>query len=154
MSGQLYAPAPLPSKGRLAPTEQEAESPQIQYGLSLEIDKFCCPLIPVNVFCFLNAYRVDVQNVRRFNSTSSQAFLAWSLTKDKDHCYMYIAHNLNCGPGSSVGIATELLAGRTGDRILVGRGFPPVQTGPEAHTTSCTMGTGFSRGQNTAGACC
>jgi len=28
------------------------------------------------------------------------------------------------------------------DRILVGRGFPPVQTGPGAHQASCTMGTG------------
>jgi hypothetical protein len=28
------------------------------------------------------------------------------------------------GPGSSVGIATELRAGRAGDRIPVGRDFP------------------------------
>jgi hypothetical protein len=28
-----------------------------------------------------------------------------------------------CGPGSSVGIATELWAGRSGDRILVGARF-------------------------------
>ena len=48
----------------------------------------------------------------------------------------------SCGPGSSVGIATELRAGRSGDRIPVGRDFPPVQTGPGAHSASCTMGTG------------
>jgi hypothetical protein len=47
-----------------------------------------------------------------------------------------------CGPGSSVGIATELRAGRSGDRIPVGRDFPPVQTGPVIHPASCTMGTG------------
>ena len=48
-----------------------------------------------------------------------------------------------CGPGSSVGIATELRAGRSGDRIPVGARFSaPVQTGPEAHPASCTMGTG------------
>ena len=47
-----------------------------------------------------------------------------------------------CGPGSSVGIATELRAGRSGDRIPVGRDFPPVQTGPGTHLDSCTMGTG------------
>ena len=41
----------------------------------------------------------------------------------------------------SVGIATELRAGRFGDRIPVRRDFPPVQTGPGAHTASCTMGT-------------
>ena len=28
------------------------------------------------------------------------------------------------------------------DRILVGRDFPPIQTGPGAHPASCTMGTG------------
>jgi hypothetical protein len=49
-----------------------------------------------------------------------------------------------CGPGSSVGIATELRAGRSGDRIPVGgaRFSTPVQTGPGAHPASCTMGTG------------
>ena len=45
---------------------------------------------------------------------------------------------------SSVGIATELRAGRSGDRITVGRRdfSAPVQTGPGAHLASCTMGTG------------
>jgi len=34
-------------------------------------------------------------------------------------------------------------AGRSRDRIPVGvRFFAPVQTGPEAHPASCTMGTG------------
>ena len=46
-----------------------------------------------------------------------------------------------CGPGSSVGIATELRAGRSGDRIPVGQDFPPVQTGPLTHPASCTIGT-------------
>jgi hypothetical protein len=47
------------------------------------------------------------------------------------------------GPGSVVGIATELRAGRSGDRITVGARFSaPVQTGPEGHPASCVMGTG------------
>ena len=46
------------------------------------------------------------------------------------------------GPRSSVGTATELRAGRSGERIPMGRDFPPVQTGPGAHPASCTMGTG------------
>jgi len=47
-----------------------------------------------------------------------------------------------CGPGSSVGIATELRAGRFGIESRWGRDFPPVQTGPGAHPASCKMGNG------------
>ena len=36
------------------------------------------------------------------------------------------------GPGSSVGIATELRAGRSGIESRWGRDFPPVQTGQVA----------------------
>ena len=44
---------------------------------------------------------------------------------------------------SAVGIATALRAGRFGDRIPVGARFSaPVQTGPGAHPTTYTMGTG------------
>ena len=55
-------------------------------------------------------------------------------------------------PGSSVGIATELRAGRSGDRIPVGRDFPPFQTDPGAHPASYTMGTGSFTGLKRAGA--
>ena len=57
-------------------------------------------------------------------------------------------HGVSCGPGSSVGIATELRAGRSGNRIPVGRGFPPFQTVPGAHPASYTMGTGSFPGVN------
>ena len=46
------------------------------------------------------------------------------------------------GLGSSVSIATELRAGRSGIESRWGRDFPPVQTGPGAHPASCKMGTG------------
>ena len=49
---------------------------------------------------------------------------------------------LFCGPGSSVGIATELRAGGSGIESQWGRDFPPVQTGPGAHPASCTMRAG------------
>jgi hypothetical protein len=53
------------------------------------------------------------------------------------------------GPGSSVGIATELRAGRSGDRIPVGARFSaPGHTGPGAHSPSCTMGIGSFPGVN------
>ena len=44
-----------------------------------------------------------------------------------------------CVPGSSVGIATELRAGRSGIESRWGGDFPPVQTGPGAHPASCKM---------------
>jgi len=47
-----------------------------------------------------------------------------------------------CVPGSSVGIATELWAGRSGIESRWGRDFPPVQTGPGTHPAFCKMGTG------------
>ena len=50
------------------------------------------------------------------------------------------------GPGSSVGIATELRAGRSGIESRWGRDFAPVQTGPGDHPASCKMGTGPIQG--------
>jgi len=48
-----------------------------------------------------------------------------------------------CEPGSSVGIATGYGLDGPGDRIPEGARFSAlVQTGPGAHPTSCTMGTG------------
>ena len=60
--------------------------------------------------------------------------LIWNLKKRHVH---------TCGPGSSVGIATDLRAGRSRDRIPVGAKISaPIQTGPAAQPASCTMGTG------------
>ena len=49
--------------------------------------------------------------------------------------------NLICGPGSSVGIATDYGLDGPGIESRWGRDFPPIQTGPGAHPASCTMGT-------------
>ena len=51
-----------------------------------------------------------------------------------------------CGPGSSVGIATELRAGRSGIESRWGRDFPPVQTGPGAPQPRVKWVPGLSRG--------
>ena len=56
------------------------------------------------------------------------------------------------GPRSSVGMATELRAGRSGIESRWGREFPPVQNGPGAHPASCKMGTGSFPGVQAAGA--
>ena len=48
-----------------------------------------------------------------------------------------------CGPGSSVGVVTAYGQGSPGIECRWGARFSaPVQTDPEAHTASCTMGTG------------
>jgi hypothetical protein len=52
------------------------------------------------------------------------------------------SHPQGCGPGSSVGIATDYGLDGPGIESRWGRDFPPVQTGPGAHPASCTMGTG------------
>ena len=51
-----------------------------------------------------------------------------------------------CGPGRSVGIATDYGLDGPGSNPGGGRDFPPVQTGPGAHPVSCKMGTGSFRG--------
>ena len=53
-----------------------------------------------------------------------------------------------CGPGSVVGIATAYGMDGPGIESRWGARFSePVQTGPEAHPASCTMGTGSFRGK-------
>jgi hypothetical protein len=55
---------------------------------------------------------------------------------------------LNCGPGRVVGIVTAYGLDSPGIESWWGARFSaPVQTGPEAHPASCTMGTGSSPGE-------
>jgi hypothetical protein len=48
----------------------------------------------------------------------------------------------DCGPGCSVGIATDYGLDGPGIESRWGRDFSSVQTGPGAHPASCTMGAG------------
>jgi hypothetical protein len=60
---------------------------------------------------------------------------------------IFMAPSYRCGPGSSVGIATD--CGLDGPETNPGGGarfFAHVQTGPGAHPVSCTMGTGYFPG--------
>ena len=52
---------------------------------------------------------------------------------------------------SSVGIGTEIRAGRSGIESRYGGDFLPVQTGPGDQTASCTMVTGSFPGVEPAG---
>jgi len=57
-------------------------------------------------------------------------------------CYIFM-----CGPGSVVGIATAYGMDGPGIESRWGARFSaPVQSGPEAHPASCTMGTGSFSG--------
>ena len=57
---------------------------------------------------------------------------------------MFVSTNLCniCGPGSSVGIATDYGLDGPGIKSRWGRDFPPIHTSPGAHPTFCTMGIG------------
>jgi len=60
-----------------------------------------------------------------------------------DTCFVFMkGTSIFCGPGSSVGIATDYGLDGPGIESRWGQDFPPVQTGPGAHPASCTMGTG------------
>ena len=83
------------------------------------------------------------KNVFFFLSTLSNVKIVKFVTKT---WLLYFRLNystlLLCGPSSSVGIATELRAGRSGIEFRWGRDFSSVQTGPGAHPASCKRSTG------------
>ena len=67
--------------------------------------------------------------------------------KKQDESIFVVDLAYMCGPGSSVGIATGYGLDGPGIESRWGARFPaPVQTGPGAHTASCTMGTRSFRG--------
>jgi hypothetical protein len=80
--------------------------------------------------------QTDRQTDRRTNESGCNFSLGRGLFKRQ---YLYDPGE----PGSSVGIATGYGLDGPGIESRVGARFSaPVQTGPEAHPASCTMGTG------------
>ena len=66
----------------------------------------------------------------------------WGLVRYGENLFCCACTRL-CGPGLFSRFSDSLRAGRSGDRIPVAARFStPVQTGPGAHPTSYTMGTG------------
>jgi len=86
---------------------------------------------------FPNNLRIlsDTHTHTKHSCTSRQCNFKWNTS-------------VTCGPGSSVCLATELRAGRSGMESQWGRDFPLIQAGPGAHPASHKVGTGsFPRGK-------
>ena len=99
-----------------------------------------------NIACF------DVTRLKQFYRTAMNACHSFVCFFDrlsslfhismmKKHFFFY-----NCGPGSSVGIATDYGLDGPGIESRMELDIPPVQTGPNAHTAYCRMGTGTFQG--------
>jgi len=101
-------------------------------------------------FCFLRRCRhTYVGRMCNVNEFPEACFLGASKRKlthlhncAQTHLFIMGHIAIECGPRSSVGIATELRTGRSGIESQWGRDFPPVQTGPGAHPAPCKVGIG------------
>ena len=105
--------------------------------LNAELNPICHLLALFGAHPIFHVSKIRVKEVEGF-------FFSISYNDQQMHSYFtnYLTTTCFGGPGSSFGIATELRAGRSGDRIPVGERFSaPVQTGPGANPASCTMGT-------------
>jgi len=112
-------------------------------GLLTEYAYGCLPR-----WCVMRRDLVQAEQVKCLLSTKLKFGVHRSTATYTQHshyalCLLFFkSHMVTCGPGSSVGIATDLRAGRSEIESRWGRDFSPVQTGPGAHPASCKMGTG------------
>jgi hypothetical protein len=83
--------------------------------------------------------RTESQNKRTPTATHTYVFVAFRGSSLLFNFSYYVS---DCGPGSSVGIATDYGLDGPGIESRWGDDFPPVQTGPGAHPASCTVSTG------------
>ena len=82
-------------------------------------------VLPITCLCWKSQTWRCLEPLRLFNCSSTTP-------KNAPLIYTNTVLYRFYGPGSSVGIATELRAGRSGIESWWGRDFPPVQTGPGA----------------------
>ena len=115
-----------------------------------------------SVTCLDAAVIQNVNCLARVNETTDRCFQTKCLFKQQSirSCLLrapyeltetfptllLLTYFLTCGPGGSVGIATEQRAGLSGIEPQWGRDFLPVQIGPGALPASCTTGTGSFQG--------
>jgi hypothetical protein len=119
------------------------------FGKKAAENKLSCVNFPINLCLKQFSFWEDMSNI---TYTCVGFYVNWPLIwSDLNETWIFLIYiyfffekysNVKGGPGSSVGIATELRAGRSGIESRWGRDFPPVQTGHGAHPASCKMGTG------------
>ena len=106
--------------------------------------KVCCGAVPSHSVGGLYIYILFSVVYKVLWNSINIFIISWLLCSNTPTEY---------GPGSSVGIATELQAGRSRIESRCGRDFLPVRTGPGTHPASCKMGTrsflGVECGQGT-----
>ena len=116
MGGQHHAPTALPQGKTQYPLYRRLGGPQ---GRSGRMRKISLP---------------PEFDPRTLQPVASRCTGSHKMYKIHVYLYIYIyIYILHSGPASSVGITTELRAGRSGIESRWGLDLPPFQTGPEAH---------------------
>ena len=122
----------------------DAASRTLIHKIATSSSSSSTPLSPSNtIFFFL--YVRKIGKIGKLQNTIRMKGFVEDNNKDtyKFWYFFKVRLDLNVGRCSSVGIGTELRAGRSGDRIPMEVRFSALfQTEPGAHPASCAMGIG------------